>query len=196
MVLRHVFVALVWPGGLCRRAGLALLMVCLSLVRATARQVKLTTIFWRIAICFWRFAWFWTLRFSCRPFRSSETGVTGGWTHVSEDLGSHFLCDGEAVDTLEDLVTNFYWFVESFNFLIFVVFPVLPRPECQLAGLASPWDSALTCLSDGESGVTLVGFLASPFAESRDSYDFGFALIWAAARLVKFSPMFSGLFYE
>ena len=25
----HVFVALVWPDGLCRRAGLALLMVCL-----------------------------------------------------------------------------------------------------------------------------------------------------------------------
>ena len=29
-------------------------------------------------------------------FRSSETGVPGGWTHVSEDLVSHLLCDGEA----------------------------------------------------------------------------------------------------
>ena len=48
----HVFVALGGPGELCRRAGLALLMVCLSLVRATARQVKLPTNFWRHSICF------------------------------------------------------------------------------------------------------------------------------------------------
>ena len=29
-------------------------------------------------------------------FSVSETGVPGGWTRVSEDLGSRYLCDGEA----------------------------------------------------------------------------------------------------
>ena len=51
--------------------------------------------------------------------------VPGGWTHVSEDLGSHFLCDGEAGYTLEDFITDFDWFVEGFNFQIFVFCPFL-----------------------------------------------------------------------
>ena len=39
-----------------------------------------------------------------------------GWTHVSEDLGSHFLSDGEAGATREDFVATFYRFVEGFKF--------------------------------------------------------------------------------
>ena len=53
-----------------------------------------------------------------------------------------------------------------------VVFRVLPRPQCQLAGLASPRDLVLVYMSDGEAGVTLVVFLAYSFSESVDFYDF------------------------
>ena len=54
-----------------------------------------------------------------------------------------------------------------------VDFRVLPRPQCQLAGLASPRDLVLVYMSDGEAGVTLVVFLAYSFSESVDFYEFG-----------------------
>ena len=54
-----------------------------------------------------------------------------------------------------------------------VDFRVLPRPQCQLAGLASPRDLVLVFMSDGEAGVTLVVFLAYSVSESVDFYDFG-----------------------
>ena len=81
---------------------------------------------------------------------------------------SHFLCDGEAGYTFEGLVTNFYWFVESFNFETFVVFLVLPRPECQLAGLASPRRSHLVFWSDGKAGWTLEDFVAKIYFILKD----------------------------
>ena len=52
-----------------------------------------------------------------------------------------------------------------------VDFLVLPRPECQPAGLASPRASVLACLSDGEASETRVDFLAGSFSESMDFYD-------------------------
>jgi hypothetical protein len=53
-----------------------------------------------------------------------------------------------------------------------VDFRVLPRPQCQLIGLASPRDVVLVFMSDGEAGVTLVVFLAYSVSESVDCYDF------------------------
>ena len=61
------------------------------------------------------------------------------------------------------------WRVSSFGL---VDVPVLPRPECRLAGLASLRTSVLVCLSDGEAGETLVDFLAGSFSESLDFYVF------------------------
>ena len=50
---------------------------------------------------------------------------------------------------------------------------VLPRPQCQLAGPASPRDSVLGFVADGEAGVTLVVFLAYSVSEPVDFYDSG-----------------------
>ena len=52
-----------------------------------------------------------------------------------------------------------------------VDFRVLPRPQCQLAGLASPRDLVLVYLSYGEAGVTLVVFLAYSFSGSVGFYE-------------------------
>ena len=54
-----------------------------------------------------------------------------------------------------------------------VVLLFLPRPQCQVAGLASPRDLVLVCMIDGEAGVTLVVFLAYSVSESVDFYDVG-----------------------
>ena len=50
----------------------------------------------------------------------------------------------------------------------FVDLRVPPRPQCLLAGLASPRDLLLVFMSDGEAGVTLVVFLAYSVSESVD----------------------------
>ena len=89
---------------------------------------------------------------------------------------------------------EFLFDFDGFQFLGLVVFRVLPRPECQLAGLASPRASVRAYLSDGEAGVTLVVFLASSLQSRWISTTLGFALIWATAGLVKLSPICSGLF--
>ena len=154
-----------------------------------------------------------------------------GWTHVSENLMSHWVCDGEAGWALADFQAISCVFLKVLKFVdllicmstfpflrdrsarwldsrlrglrfslcvrrrgrlnprkshggfllvggglldfALVVFLVLPRPQCQLAGLASPRDLVLVSLSDGEAGVTLVVFLAYSFSESVDFYDFG-----------------------
>ena len=77
-----------------------------------------------------------------------------------------------------------------------VDFLVLPRPECQLAGLASPRASVLACLSDGEAGETLVDFLAGSLSGPMDFYEFWVNVVWATARQAKVSPISSGLFLE
>ena len=50
--------------------------------------------------------------------------------------------------------------------------------------------------SNGEAGVTLVVFLALSLQGRWISTTFGFALICVTVRLVKFSPIFSGLFLK
>ena len=68
--------------------------------------------------------------------------------------------------------------LDGFRFLGLVDFLVLPRPECQPAGLASPRESVRTDLSVGEAGVTLVDFPAGSFAESMDVYDWWFCALF------------------
>ena len=82
---------------------------------------------------------FWDLSFS----RSSETGVPAGWTRVSEDLGPRVLERRRGRINSQGFCREFILDFERFQFLGLVDFLVLPRPECQQAGLASPRASVL-----------------------------------------------------
>ena len=85
--------------------------------------------------------------------------------------------------------------VGPLGFLL-VDFLFLPRLECQLSGLVSWRASAFACLSDGEAGRFFVDFLKGSLSESLDFYEYWVDFVWATARQVKFSPMFSGLFLK
>ena len=102
----HVLVALARRGGLCRRAGLALLLNCFSRLferrrgRLSSRQS--TGEFLVISGGFQDFVLVdFLVDFPVLPRPSTRR-----LDSVSEDLGSHFLCDGEAGYTLEDFFTN------------------------------------------------------------------------------------------
>ena len=103
--------------------------------------------------------------------RSSETGVPAGSTRVSEDLGCRVLERRRGRINSRGFSCEFLLILKGFQFLGLVDLLVLARPECQLAGLVSPRDSVLTCLSNGEIGVTHVDFLADFFSESMDLYE-------------------------
>ena len=134
-------------------------------------QVKLPRILSRLSTGLWRLSSSRTCRFSL----SCETGVPAGWTRVSEDLGLRVLERRRGRINSRGFCRSFLFDFEGFQFLGLADFLVLPRPECQLAGLASPRASVFAFWSDGEAGVTLVVFffLASSFSESMDFYDFG-----------------------
>ena len=57
------------------------------LILATARQVKLSRMSWRISTGLWRVS----SSGACLFSRSSEIGVPVGWTCVSEDVGFRFV---------------------------------------------------------------------------------------------------------
>ena len=71
--------------------------------------------------------------------------MPGGWTRVSEDLVSHFVRRRGRLNSRKSL-RGFLWVCGCSQVLGLVVFPVLPKPECQLAGLAAPRTSDLAFL--------------------------------------------------
>ena len=80
------------------------------------------------------------------------SGMPAGWTRVSEHLGSCVLERRRGGINSRGFCREFRFDFEGFQFLGLVNFLVLPRPERQLARLASPRTSDLVFWSDGEAG--------------------------------------------
>ena len=68
-------------------------------------------------------------------------------------------------------MATFYLFVEGFEVLDLLIFPLFRDWSASLLDSRLRWPRFLSCLSDGEAGGTPVDFLAGSFSETMDFYE-------------------------